>query len=235
VSDSRCEDRDGVEPIKAIAHIRDVSVFAGGGVSAVMNDKGRPGGSHSGSGDHRRIKARESIAMGQLTAATNEKIGAAMVALGSLQEADSHKLHGDINAREAISQFAAACRVVVQRAETYGKEHLQAAEVRQWYPRWEYGLALEERRLWDVIWAVRDSDQHGRGYEFRDVSIPLDDMHSDANLTLLGLGAQRPYSSKGGVRFPVFPDEPASSVCARALPLFERYVRDFKAYFGVQD
>lgn len=155
------------------------------------------------------------------------KLAAARVALHNLREAELPEMNRHWDPAQYIVNFLHAARGVCPVVETFIGQN----PYRAWVAIWERSkLTPAERELWRRIREARVDQEHGEGAALIPFSIEVtrgNQIQAYRNAVLLGVDPTGNKCSKGGVRFSVYPDEPASHVCERYYALALRFVDDF--------
>jgi hypothetical protein len=165
----------------------------------------------------------------ELKDALNAKLDAAMLSLRELQQAEQPEYNRYTEPQKYVVDFLYAARGAFWIVKTFGDDKLQPAPCGRWLEAWEHTLRPEQLDLWRAIGTEPVSPEHGEVERLISTWIPITQGQVPEDFTHYAeLGIPRPPGpTKRAVRFRLYPDKPASEVCAEYLKLVQKFVADF--------
>ena len=158
---------------------------------------------------------------GNLRAALDAKLAAAMSQLDELRDADQPRVTPHLNPREIVASFLLYARGVYTVAATFGSAQVGDLQFNAWYGQWMEKLGDADRALWKQL--HDDHAQPGAALTELEISVTGD---PSTGVHQLPPGA-RADVRKRLVRFAAFPDRAAGDVCDDYLRLSKRLAGEF--------
>jgi len=161
---------------------------------------------------------------GNLRAALDAKLAAAMSQLAELQEADQPRVTPHLNAREIVGSFLLYARGVYTVAAAFGSAQVGDLQFNAWYGQWMAKLGDPDLVLWKQLREDRVQPGHGPGAALTELEISVT---ADPSTGVHEQPGARADVRKRLVRFAAFPDRAASGVCDDYLRLSKRLAGEF--------
>ena len=165
------------------------------------------------------------IRPGNLRAALDAKLAAALSQLVELREAEQPRVTVHLSPREIVGAFLLYAGGVYPIADKFGRAQAGELQFNAWYEAWIKGLNAVDGVFWTQLRDARVRQERGQVVELIEVEISVaPDPSAGARQSSRGAPAA---AHKQLVRFAAHPDRPASDVCNGYLQVARRFVHDF--------